>query len=192
MKNNSKLVEIFKTTFLSSMTANSGYAILSVLKNTCVEKNHWFTEDQMTDYIALAQSTPGPMGINGSMIIGYELAGMPGALVAALGCTLPPLIIMSLVTYFYEYFIDNKYLQLFMAGMQYGVVAMLIDVMIGMFRNVTKKDKVYTIVAMILAFVYVRYIKKSLFYLAVAFVIAGCVKTLVIKKKVEEREDAVA
>ncbi len=192
MKDNSKLVEIFKTTFLSSMTANSGYAILSVLKNTCVEKNHWFTEDQMTDYIALAQSTPGPMGINGSMIIGYELAGMPGALVAALGCTLPPLVIMSLVTYFYEYFIDNKYLQLFMAGMQYGVVAMLIDVMIGMFRNVTKKDKVYTIVAMILAFVYVRYIKKSLFYLAVAFVIAGCVKTLVIKKKVEEREDAVA
>ncbi len=192
MKDNSKLVEIFKTTFLSSMTANSGYAILSVLKNTCVEKNHWFTEDQMTDYIALAQSTPGPMGINGSMIIGYELAGMPGALVAALGCTLPPLVIMSLVTYFYEYFIGNKYLQLFMAGMQYGVVAMLIDVMIGMFRNVTKKDKVYTIVAMILAFVYVRYIKKSLFYLAVAFVIAGCVKTMAIKKKVEEREDAVA
>ena len=190
MKDNSKLVEIFKTTFLSSMTANSGYAILSVLKNTCVEKNHWFTEDQMTDYIALAQSTPGPMGINGSMIIGYELAGMPGALVAALGCTLPPLVIMSLVTYFYEYFIDNKYLQLFMAGMQYGVVAMLIDVMIGMFRNVTKKDKVYTIVAMILAFIYVRYIKKSLFYLAVAFVIAGCVKTMVIKKKMEEREDA--
>jgi len=190
MKDNSKLVEIFKTTFLSSMTANSGYAILSVLKNTCVEKNHWFTEDQMTDYIALAQSTPGPMGINGSMIIGYELAGMPGALVAALGCTLPPLVIMSLVTYFYEYFIDNKYLQLFMTGMQYGVVAMLIDVMIGMFRNVTKKDKVYTIVAMILAFIYVRYIKKSLFYLAVAFVIAGCVKTMVIKKKMEEREDA--
>ena len=190
MKDNSKLVEIFKTTFLSSMTANSGYAILSVLKNTCVEKNHWFTEDQMTDYIALAQSTPGPMGINGSMIIGYELAGMPGALVAALGCTLPPLVIMSLVTYFYEYFIDNKYLQLFMTGMQYGVVAMLIDVMIGMFRNVTKKDKVYTIVAIILAFIYVRYIKKSLFYLAVAFVIAGCVKTMVIKKKMEEREDA--
>ena len=192
MSEKGKLTEIFKTTFFSSMTANSGYAILSVLKNTCVDKNHWFTEDQMTDYIALAQSTPGPMGINGSMIIGYELAGMPGALVAALGCTLPPLVIMSLVTYFYEYFIDNKYLQLFMAGMQYGVVAMLIDVMISMFINVTGKDKVYSVIAMVLAFIYVRYIKKSLFYLALAFVLAGCIKTLVIKKKAGEREDAAA
>ena len=187
MKDGKKLLEVFKTTFLSSMTANSGYAILSVLKNTCVEKNHWFTEDQMTDYIALAQSTPGPMGINGSMIVGYELAGMPGALIAAFGCTLPPLIIMILVTIFYEYIIGNHYVQLFMDGMQFGVVAMLIDVMIGMFKNVTKKDKVYTVIAMILAFIYVRFVKKSLFFLAIAFVIAGAVKTLVMKKTMEGR-----
>ena len=187
MKDSSKLAEIFKTTFMASMTANSGYAILSVLKNICVEKHHWFTEDQMTDYIALAPSTPGPMGINGSMIIGYQLAGMPGALTAALGCTLPPLIIMIIVTYCYEYIIGNQYVQLFMDGMQYGVVAMLIDVMIGMFVNVTKKDKVYTVIAMIIAFIYVRYVKKSLFFLAIAFVIAGAVKTLLVTKKVEER-----
>lgn len=186
----SKLKLIFKTTFISSMTANSGYAILSVLKNICVEKHHWFSEEQMTDYIALAQSTPGPMGINGSMIIGYELAGMPGAIMACLGCTLPPIIIMIIVTVFYNSIIGNKYVQLFMDGMQFGVVAMLIDVMIGMFINVTKKDKTYAIIAIVLAFIYLKLVKESVFYLVVLLIIAGAVKTLVMQKKMEENRNA--
>ena len=181
------LTELFKTTFLSSMTANSGYAILSVLKNICVEKNHWFSEDQMADYIAMAQSTPGPMAVNGSMIIGYELAGWAGALTAVSGCTLPPLIIMSAVTFFYSYIIGNRYVELFMNGMQYGVAALLLDVMIGMFVNVTKKDKIYTLIAMILAFIYVRFVRKSVLYLAIAMVLAGAVKTVITEKKMENR-----
>ena len=73
MEKSQKLWILFKTAFVSSATANSGYAILAVMKNLFVEKHKWFTEDEMNDYIALAQSAPGPMAVNSAVIIGYRL-----------------------------------------------------------------------------------------------------------------------
>ena len=84
------------------MTANTGYAILSIMKNTFVEKCKWFSNEDMTDYIAMAQSVPGPISISASMIIGYQSAGLIGSLCAVTGCALPPLLIMMLVTFFYR------------------------------------------------------------------------------------------
>ena len=60
------------------MTDNTGYAILSIMKNTFVEKYRWFSNEDMTDYIAMAQSVPGPISISASMIIGYQSAGLIG------------------------------------------------------------------------------------------------------------------
>ena len=65
-----KLAILFTTTFAISLTANSGYAILSVMKNTFVQKYQWFSEEEMNDYIAMAPSIPGPIAISASMIWG--------------------------------------------------------------------------------------------------------------------------
>ena len=116
MNKTKKLFILFITAFSISMTANSGYAILSVMKNVFVEKHKWFNEEEMSDYIALAQSAPGPIAVNLSMIIGYQALGIIGALITVLGCILPPLIIMSIVTYFYQYIINNSYVRFFMQG----------------------------------------------------------------------------
>ena len=75
-----KALTLFTTTFTTSMTANSGYAILAVMKNLMVDKYHWFTEEDMNDYMAMSQSSPGPMAVNCSLIVGYQLAGPLGAL----------------------------------------------------------------------------------------------------------------
>ena len=83
-----KLWTLFTATFLISMSANSGFAMLSVMKNTFVERYGWFSDEEMSDYIALAQSAPGPIGINASVIVGYQSAGMPGVLSAVAGCAL--------------------------------------------------------------------------------------------------------
>ena len=64
MTKSKKLFTLFITTFTISMTANSGYAILGVMKNVFVNKHKWFTEEEMANYIALAQSSPGPIAIN--------------------------------------------------------------------------------------------------------------------------------
>ncbi|MBR3305037.1 MAG: chromate transporter [Christensenellaceae bacterium] len=178
-----KLFLLFKTTFLISITANSGYAIISVIRNDFVKKYKWFTEEEMTDYIALAQSTPGPVAVNISMITGYQSEGILGALATVFGVALPPLLVMIIVTYFYNVIIGNKYVEIFMRGMQFGVCAMLLDVIIGLFVNVTKKSAAYSVIIMILSFLYIRLLDYSIFYLVITLIITAVVKSLIIKRR---------
>ena len=181
-----RMWQLFRTTFLISMTANSGYAILSVIRSTFVTKLKAFTEDEMADFIALAQSTPGPVAINISMIVGYQFAGLPGALAAVTGCALPPLIMMILVTFFYNTIIANKYVSIFMKGMQYGVVAMLLDVMMNLFTGIAKKSVVYAIVMIVISFIYIRYSNLSLFFLVLFCIAVGVTQALLLRKKVQK------
>lgn len=188
MTKTKKLLLLFTTTFSISMTANSGYAILSVMKNVFVNKYKWFSEEEMADYIALAQSGPGPVAINASMIIGYQSCGLAGSLMAVFGCILPPLIIMSVVSYFYKIIVANNYVKLFMKGMQAGVVAMLVDVVIDLFININNKKSIISYIVLVLSFIYIKFTKYPVFYLVLICIFLGLIKSLLIKKKVENQE----
>ena len=175
---------LFITMLTISSTANSGYAILSVMKNTFVQKRKWLTEEQMEDYIALCQGSPGPLAINASMIIGYHVGGLGGAIAAVLGCAIPPLVIMLLVSIFYAAIISNNWVRVFMKGMQAGVIAMLIDLIWGMFKNVTKEQKIYPIAIMLVAFLYTWFTKFSTFYL-----VLGCIAVAVAAFLLRQRKE---
>lgn len=180
-----RLFVLFTTVFSISATANSGYAILAVMKDDFVHKRGWFTEEQMADYIAIVQSSPGAMAVNISMIVGYQSAGLLGSLVAVLGCITPPVVVMIIVTSFYEAIVANEFVYLFMRGMQLGVVGMLLDIIIGLFSNVTKDGLAYPLVLMVLAFIYVRFSGLSIFYLAIACAAAGVIKALILARKAD-------
>ncbi len=171
-----KAMVLFTTTFTTSMTANSGYAILSVLKSLMVDKYHWFTEERMTDFMAMSQSMPGPLAVNCSLIVGYELAGPLGAFMAVFGVMIPPTVLMIIVTYFYNVIVTNEMVRIFMQGMQAGVGAMLIDVIIGLFTSVSKRKSIYPYIIMVISFLFIRFTDFSLVYL-----ILGCILTAVIK-----------
>lgn len=179
-----KLFILFKTTFLISLTANSGYAILSEMKSTFVSKYKWLTEDEMNNYIALSQSCPGPMAISCSTIIGYQMLGILGSFIAVLGCIIPPIIIMVLVSYFYQFIVQNTIVAVFLKGMSFGVVAMLLDVLIGLLINITKKECVYPVVLMIFSFLYIEYIDYSIFFLVVICIACALLKAMFIDKRI--------
>ncbi len=185
MDRTKRLWILFRTTFLISMTANTGYAILSTMKNTFVQKYRWFSNEDMADYIAMAQSVPGPIAISASMIIGYQCEGLMGSLFAVAGCALPPMLVMMPVTFFYDRLIGNQSVSAFLKGMQYGVAAMILDVLIGLFMNVTKKSLTYPLCIMVLSFLYVRLLKCSVFYLAIGCIAAGAIKAHLAKRTKE-------
>ncbi|MBO7697677.1 MAG: chromate transporter [Erysipelotrichaceae bacterium] len=176
---------LFINTFSISMTANSGYAMLGVIKNRFVDKYGWFTKEEMEDYIALAQSCPGPVACSSTMIIGYQSCGIIGALAAVTGVILPPFIMMVVVTYFYNFISTNPYVRIFITGMQAGVCAMLLDVVLGLFSGVRKMNHVFYYVMVVLSFLYVRLTGFSIFYLALICIGVAIIKTLMIKGKVE-------
>ena len=183
-----RMIALFLATFTISATANSGYAIIAVMKDDFVNKRKWFTEEEMNDYIAIVQSCPGPMAVTSSMVVGYQSAGLLGSFAAVLGVITPPFVVMVLVTLFYEAIVSNPYVTIFMRGMQMGVVAMLLDICIGLFRNATKEEKVYPVAIMVLAFLYVRLTGCSIMWLAIGCALAGACRALLIKREVESHD----
>ena len=182
-----KIWLLFINTFSISMTANSGYAMLGVIKNRFVDKYGWFTKEEMEDYIALAQSCPGPVACSSTMIIGYQSCGVLGALASVLGVITPPFIMMIIVTFFYTFISTNQYVRIFITGMQAGVCAMLLDVVLGLFSGVKKMNKPFYYIMVVLSFLYVRLTKYSIFYLALICICVAIIKTLLVKKEVEKR-----
>ena len=101
-KDYSKLWTLFKSMFvLSSCTFGGGFVIVSLMKKKFVEELKWLEEEEMLDVTAITQSTPGPLPVNASVIIGYRMAGVLGSLTAILGTILPPMIIISVISLFY-------------------------------------------------------------------------------------------
>lgn len=182
-----KLWILFYTTALISASTNGGWAIVAAMKEKFCKKYNWLSEEEMMDYMSIAQASPGPIAINTSVLVGYRLDGLLGALVTLLGTVSPPLIIMSVVTVFYNLIAGNIYVSYFMQGMQAGVAALLASVTIDLFMNVAKKKSIFYYALMIIAFIYNWFFDYSIFYLAVFCAIAGIVKVVLLTKKVEDK-----
>ena len=154
--------QLFKNIFmLSACTFGGGFVILSMMKKKFVEKLHWISEEEMLDMTAIAQSAPGPLGVNVAIVTGYRLRKIPGALVCALGAILPPLIIISIISVFYNQFKDNKVIALALQVMRAGVAAVICDVVINLAQNIVKTRKVLWIFVMVGAFAATVFFKVS-------------------------------
>lgn len=153
-KDYSKLGKLFKTMFvLSACTFGGGFVIVSLMKKKFVDELKWFEEDEMLDVTAITQSSPGPLPVNASVIIGYRMAGIVGSLTAILGTILPPMIIISIISLFYEQFRTNPYISVALQVMRAGVAAVIFDVVINLAGNVLKTRRFLYIAMMIIAFV---------------------------------------
>ena len=145
---------LFKSTFLiSAFTVGGGYVIIPLLKAKFVDEYHWISDKETLDMVAIAQSTPGIMAVNTSIMLGYRMAGVFGSIVGALATVLPPLIIITVVATFYDLIAENEYVQLVLKGMQCGATALLLNVAIDLLIKQCKKKLILPIVIIIATFV---------------------------------------
>lgn len=134
-----KLWTLFRSNFvISACTFGGGGVIIPVFQKKYVEDLHWITQDEMMDMIAISQSSPGVMAVNAAIMIGYRIAGLPGALCSILGSVLPPMIILSVLSFLYEAFCSNHLIALLLKGMEAGIAAVMIHVTITMSSNVVR------------------------------------------------------
>ena len=146
--------KLFASTFLlSAFTFGGGYVIISMMKKRFVDEYKWIEENEMLDLTAIAQSTPGVIAVNASILVGYRMAGIPGGLLTVFGTVLPPLIILSVISVAYTAFRDSVMVRYALWGMQAGVAAVLIDVVLNMVNNVLKEKKKFPVIIMVASFV---------------------------------------
>ena len=137
---------LFKSMFvLSACTFGGGFVIVSLMKKKFVEELQWLDESEMLDITAITQSSPGPLPVNASVIIGYRMGGI-------LGTIIPPMLIISVISLFYTEFRTNTYIAIALQVMRAGVAAVIMDVVWNLASNVCKTRRFLYIGMMVLSF----------------------------------------
>ena len=126
----------FSTLYLSAFTFGGGYVIVTLMKKKFVDEYHWIEENEMLDLVAIAQSSPGAIAVNGAIVVGYKLAGMAGAVTAIIATIIPPFVIISLISVFYNAFRTNFLVSQMLEGMQAGVGAVIAAVVVSAFVGI--------------------------------------------------------
>jgi chromate transporter len=145
---------LFSSTFLlSAFTFGGGFVIVPLMKKKFVDQLKWIDEEEMLNMIAIAQSSPGAIAVNAAIMVGYKIAGFWGAIITTLGTVLPPLFTLTIISFFYHEFRDNRYICAMLKGMQAGIAAIITDVVFSLSKNLVKKKQKLSILMMVIAFV---------------------------------------
>lgn len=158
------------------------------------DKTGWFTHAQLTDMIAISESTPGPIGVNMATYVGYTSAGVPGSIIATLGLITPSIIVILIIAGFLKAFKDNKYVQSAFYGLRpasTGLIAAAgLSVVTIVLLNLTKYAEtgsvmdlisIPNLVLMAILYYFTAKCKKTKGLHAAAFIAASAVIGIVFK-----------
>ena len=120
------------------MTFGGGYAMLPILQREVVENKGWATEEELMDYYAIGQCTPGIIAVNVATFIGHKLGGIRGAIAASLGFISPSIFIITLIAAFLESFAGNVYVAHALAGIRVCVCVLILNSVLSLGKKAIK------------------------------------------------------
>ena len=168
------LWKLFKSTFIiSAFTIGGGFVIIPLLKAKFVDEYQWMDDKEALNLVAIAQSAPGVVAANAAISLGYRLAGIKGTLVALGATILPPLITLSIISYAYDAFANNQYIQLLLKGMQCGATAIIINVALDLLKKEWKKKLALPLLIIVGTFVANYFFHVNLMYAVIVDAIIG-------------------
>lgn len=128
-----ELIQLYLAFFrIGGLTFGGGLTMLPMLKHELVEKNNWVTEEELLDYYAVGQCTPGIIAVNVSTFVGYRKRGISGAVFSTMGMISPSLIIISVIALFLKQFMENPTVLHAAAGIKIIVCALMLNTVITM------------------------------------------------------------
>ena len=155
--------------FIGAFTFGGGYIVVPMISKYYVRKKHLFSKEELLSMAAIAQSTPGALAVNLSALAGHRTAGLPGVLASCLGAVIPPLVILSAVASWYEAFSSSTAVEAVLRGMQAGVAALIVDIVVDMWRMILRKKS-----ALLNAMVPGAFVASFVFHLHIAVILAVC------------------
>ena len=129
------IIDLFFTfAKIGVFTFGGGYAMISLIENACVDNKKWITHDEMMNIIVIAESTPGPIGVNMATYVGYTVAGVPGAVVSTLGIISPCIVIILIISAFLNAFRSSPTVDRIFYGIRPASTALIASAGIGVMR----------------------------------------------------------
>ncbi|MBR6101000.1 MAG: chromate transporter [Ruminococcus sp.] len=163
-----KSIELFLTFMkIGAFTFGGGYAMIPLIQKEVCENKKWLSEKDISDIVAISESTPGPIAINAATFIGYRRAGLFGACMATLGVVLPSFLIISLISLMLTEFQNYKPVRYAFMGIRAAVLALILKALWMMFRSSKKNVISYCIMG-------VSLVLTAFLKIDAVFVIIGC------------------
>ena len=126
---------------IGGLTFGGGYAMLPMLEKEVVERHHWTTQEELLDYFAIGQCTPGIIAVNTATFIGHKLKGVLGAIVATFGVIFPSFVIISLISAVLDNFAHIIWVQQAFNGIRVAVCALILQAVIKLMKSSIKSIK---------------------------------------------------
>ena len=165
-------LELFCAFFqIGALTFGGGYAMLPMIQKEIVEKHHWATDDEIIDYFAIGQLTPGVIAVNTATFVGYKTKGILGGIIATLGVVTPSVIIITVIAAFLKNFMNYEIVQHAFGGIRVAV-CVLISIAIMKLAKKNIKDNTGIIIALVV-FLLVTFTTISSVYVIVGAIIFG-------------------
>lgn len=171
-----ELFDLFKTFCrIGGLTFGGGYAMLPMLQKEVVEEKEWATSEELLDYYAVGQATPGIIAVNTATFVGYKVRGTIGALFATTGVVFPSLIIIMVIAMFLQNFTKYIVVQHAFAGIRVAVGVLILNSIIALFKK-SVVDKTGVMI-FIVTFVLGALLNISPIYIIVSACILGLILT---------------
>lgn len=167
---------------IGALTFGGGYAMLPMIQKEIVEKNRWATEEEVMDYYAIGQCTPGIIAVNTATFIGFRQRGIPGAIAATMGMVFPSLIIISIIAMSFKEFQDIAIVRHAFGGIRVAVAALIANTVLKLLRG-SVKDRLGIFIASL------SFISVALFKLSPIFAVVASAALGIISKTVRKSEN---
>ena len=174
-----KLLLIFLK--IGAFTFGGGYAMIPIIEYELTEKRKLITKEEISDIVAIAESTPGPIAINSATFVGFRSCGVLGAAFATLGVVLPSLVIISLIAYFLPRIMDYRVVEYAFFGIRAGVLALIVKAVISFWKRAD--HNAFSWVVMICAFLWSAILDWSAIALIALCGLAGFLFCLIQRKR---------
>lgn len=169
-----RLWQMFYTMlYISAFTFGGGFVIVSLMKKKYVDQYGWLSEEEMLDLTAMAQSAPGAIAVNASILTGYRLEGFLGIAVSVVATVLPPLTTLTVLSFCYDLFRELPVVRAILTGMQAGVAAVICDVVLDLSGKVIRGKNWFSILLMPTAFVLVFFFRVNVILLILSAALLG-------------------
>ena len=173
---------------IGAFTFGGGYAMIPLIQKEAVDTHKWVNNDDILDILAIAESTPGVLAVNSATFIGYKVAGFWGSLIATLGVVLPSFIIIMIVSFFYDAFRSNEYVNYAFYGIRAGVSVLLLNTVMKLAKTLDRS--MFSALLVIVSFFLSTLFNINAIYIIIFSAVVGIIYTTIMRNKNEEfKED---
>lgn len=169
---------------IGGLTFGGGYAMLPMLQKEVVEEKKWATEEELLDYYAVGQATPGIIAVNTATFVGYKEKGVLGAAFATFGVVFPSLVIIMAIAGFIDNFSDLDVVQYAFSGIRIAVGVLILNALLKLMKGSVKD--ILGIILFVATFIASSFLNISVVYIIIAAALIGIISDYVERKRGSE------